>query len=194
MFVNAPNTPYTLPMKILQDHRRERNVGSGGHKHEKENRISLLHFFAVRLRQSPLAGLQVSTSTHPPARTVKIRWRSIWASRSYDLAIEGWEPDNRTANLEENSWLSDFSVGRDSECCVCLEEMERHAFLFDWLVAKVQGRAIAINVLSYLPPVRALSCGHAFHDECIRAWVHRRAPPRCPTCREPIRTRVATVD
>lgn len=43
--------------------------------------------------------------------------------------------------------------------------------------------AVCLDELRAGPPVRALRCGHAFHADCVQAWLQAAQHKRCPICR-----------
>mmetsp|Transcript_48077 Transcript_48077/g.88582 ORF Transcript_48077/g.88582 Transcript_48077/m.88582 type:complete len:1023 (+) Transcript_48077:50-3118(+) len=105
---------------------------------------------------------------------------AVWRTSSARLASHRQRPDHSTsvAAGERSSQPTSchFTPAAEArllfcedgeDCTVCMEPMQ--------IPQSTQPHAIKHKVV-------ALRCGHAFHEECIKAWVQKSK--RCPLCRE----------
>mmetsp|Transcript_11272 Transcript_11272/g.25862 ORF Transcript_11272/g.25862 Transcript_11272/m.25862 type:complete len:1081 (-) Transcript_11272:225-3467(-) len=111
---------------------------------------------------------------------------AVWAqqhrdSRSRAAAVTGHlrsqdMPADITCHLRPLSEALRLYSKDGEECPVCLEpmQMDTNATVQDSLQSQC---------------IRALRCGHAFHQACISEWLQTSRTSRCPLCREHVTTR-----
>lgn len=142
---------------------------------------SLPHHAAIRCVLSVFGGLTLfaDAATSDPAKSLTVSIQRAQTHITFKF-IEGIAPSPSPGLLNGNPTPAPvmgppsaalltlpspvrIETDRPEECYICLEAMK-----------------------SGEPLQLPSSCGHAFHDECIRPWVMEKGQNTCPNCRKPI--------